>query len=333
MLSAVGSSGGDYGTQIVPVTEASVTKTSLQAVTNLTPTYTGNTRGNGAVDLQQSRSANSQVASGYYSVAMGGSNTASSYYSVAMGYMNTASGNYSVAMGDSNTASSYYSVAMGDSNTASGGCSVAMGGSNTASGNYSVAMGSTNTASGYSSVAMGNNNNDNSHANSFLIGVGNKTYVDGALVTGKDNINAVSGAVCNNTSPYVGFSASQEYDKYGNCGFFGRKLAPNKTVTLFNLNTSTDNIVARIDLLYGTFVPVSVMFWLAGLAGKFKDLTEGSTTSDSYTNGIFTLSFSNGSLTVTTPSLYPSQIGVFYTLYTSTLPPTQDGSSSSSSSS
>ena len=127
----------------------------IQATNDLNTGYPGNPRGNGAVDLQQYRSSNNQVASGNYSTAMGYGNTASGNYSVAMGYSNTASGNYSVAMGDFNTASGKSSVAMGSGNTSSGTNSVAMGSDNLASSNYSIAMGEANTTSGYISVAMG----------------------------------------------------------------------------------------------------------------------------------------------------------------------------------
>jgi hypothetical protein len=58
----------------------------------------GNQRGLHAVDLQSSRTAPTQVASGNYSVIGGGArNTASSYAAtVGGGYRNTASGDYSV---------------------------------------------------------------------------------------------------------------------------------------------------------------------------------------------------------------------------------------------
>jgi hypothetical protein len=91
----------------------------------------GNARGARAVDLQSSRTASAQVASGNLSVVSGGST-------------NTASGDLSVVSGgDTNTASAFFSVVSGGgSNTASGNLSVVSGGgSNAASGSFSVVSG------------------------------------------------------------------------------------------------------------------------------------------------------------------------------------------------
>jgi hypothetical protein len=61
----------------------------------------GNARGLGAVDLQQYRNANAEVASGAESVISGGALNAASgdYSTVPGGYDNTADGNYSLAAG------------------------------------------------------------------------------------------------------------------------------------------------------------------------------------------------------------------------------------------
>jgi len=60
----------------------------------------GNQRGQYAVDLQQSRAANTQVASGAYAVVPGGAgNTAGGSYSFAVGQGSTATGQGSVALG------------------------------------------------------------------------------------------------------------------------------------------------------------------------------------------------------------------------------------------
>ena len=66
----------------------------------------GNARGANAIDLQLSRSAATQVASGQYASCMGYANTASATASVAMGQNCSASGASSVAMGSSTSASS-----------------------------------------------------------------------------------------------------------------------------------------------------------------------------------------------------------------------------------
>jgi hypothetical protein len=136
----------------------------------------GNTRGQGAVDLQSSRSVPAQVASGDYSVIGGGqNNTASGYIAtVGGGYQNIASGQYAtVGGGQNNTASGYIAavgggyqnianrdyatVVGGRNNTASGsGATVVGGEGNTASGSgATVGGGEGNTASGDFSAIPG----------------------------------------------------------------------------------------------------------------------------------------------------------------------------------
>lgn len=78
----------------------------------------GNIRGTGAVDLQQSRSAATAVASGVGATIVGGVN-------------NAASGSSSVAGGQNSTASGLASLAIGNQATAAGVSSVALGGTST----------------------------------------------------------------------------------------------------------------------------------------------------------------------------------------------------------
>ena len=90
--------------------------TSALRITKTIQTLGGNARGTQAVDMQDNRSSNSQVASGNYSVVSGGRrNTASGADSVVGGgYQNVASGNYSAVPGGlQNTASGLYSFAAG----------------------------------------------------------------------------------------------------------------------------------------------------------------------------------------------------------------------------
>jgi hypothetical protein len=90
----------------------------------------GNKRGQRAVDLQQIRATNTQVASGNESVVAGGrSNTASAQYAVVVGGLNnTASAQYAVAGGFSSTASGNYACALGQGAVASANDAVALGG-------------------------------------------------------------------------------------------------------------------------------------------------------------------------------------------------------------
>jgi hypothetical protein len=120
----------------------------------------GNSRGTNAVDLQTSRTVNTQVASGVNSVVCGGyANTASSAYStISGGQSNTASTNThaTIVGGLSNTASAQYATVVGGfSNTASGVNSVVGGSSSVASGTSSTAFGRNSTASNTGSVAIG----------------------------------------------------------------------------------------------------------------------------------------------------------------------------------
>lgn len=92
-----------------------------------TGAVTGNARGVGAVDLQTSRSAATQVASGQSAFAIGNSNTASGNTSICAGFNNVASGSTSIAMGGNNTASGTAAVTLGDLNTASANYTLATG--------------------------------------------------------------------------------------------------------------------------------------------------------------------------------------------------------------
>lgn len=116
---------------------------------------TGNSRGTGSLDIQSTRGAVTQVASGATSVALGSTNTASGDYSVALGTGNTVAGTTGIGIGISNTSSGIYSLTMGRSNTAICNPSIALGIGNSACNTASTASGYKNTASGYESNAFG----------------------------------------------------------------------------------------------------------------------------------------------------------------------------------
>jgi hypothetical protein len=104
----------------------------------------GNARGQKAVDLSHQRATAAQVASGQYSMVLGGDRvTSSSICSIAGGEAAVASGTYCIALGRSNTASTGAGATAigGQGNTASGGESMcAAGGNTTASGNYAMSL-------------------------------------------------------------------------------------------------------------------------------------------------------------------------------------------------
>jgi hypothetical protein len=104
------------------------------------PRVLGNARGNGSIDLQMSRTQAAQVASGSFSVILGGeSNTASGLRSTVInGSSATASGSDSLAYGAGSNSTATNSIALIGA-TASGSNSIAIGASTTASGATSIA--------------------------------------------------------------------------------------------------------------------------------------------------------------------------------------------------
>lgn len=130
----------------------------------------GNARGTKAIDLQQERIADTQVASGVRAVITGGwGNTASGDHSSASNLITTASGVASHAEGDESVASGVASHAEGlgttasgnngahaegDSSVASGMSAHAEGAATLASGTFSHAEGDHSVASGYASHAQ-----------------------------------------------------------------------------------------------------------------------------------------------------------------------------------
>lgn len=119
----------------------------------------GNARGANAINIQASRLAVTQVASGADCIAIGNRTTASGYdgYGTAIGYGATASGyyGYATAIGRTATASGSYSTAVGYAAEASGLTSTAIGNDAEASGSFSIAIGRTAIASGSYTSAIG----------------------------------------------------------------------------------------------------------------------------------------------------------------------------------
>lgn len=176
----------------------------------------GNARGTNAVDLQTSRTANTQVASGANSAIVGGSgNTASGGTSLAVGLNNVASSESSIAIGRGNTAAGIRrnyaigenntvsgfdgsaalgqannvsgidsSIAIGRSNTISGTTSFGFGASNSVIGNEAYAVGKANLIGSFGSFAFGSGNNVNvTPANSNMVAIGFDHKVSGPFAT------------------------------------------------------------------------------------------------------------------------------------------------------
>jgi hypothetical protein len=131
---------------------------ALQAQATTSSAVGGNARGANAVDFQTSRSVASRVASGTYSVLVGGQNNtvASSYCALVGGVGNTSNG-FGAFVGSGNTNStsgSYAFIGGGQLNTVSGFPSVVVGGStNTAAGFHNfIGAGFTNSGTSGSAV-------------------------------------------------------------------------------------------------------------------------------------------------------------------------------------
>lgn len=144
---------------------------------------TGNARGTGAVDWQNSASG-VNVASGTDATIGGGSGNKANfdYATVAGGQNNAASGlNATISGGNGNTTNaSYATVVGGNASTASGTAAIAGGDTCTASGIDSIALGDHATASGSDSLALSCFSASSIGAtaagdNSFAIGVNVKT--------------------------------------------------------------------------------------------------------------------------------------------------------------
>lgn len=117
----------------------------------------GNDRGLHAVDLQKTRSAANEVASGTSSFVVGTGNRASGSGTVAAGSNNVAANSNSIALGVSCTSSGIAAVAAGSNATASAAYATALGQFVTASGTAARAHGSSCTADGEYSSAVGLN--------------------------------------------------------------------------------------------------------------------------------------------------------------------------------
>jgi len=178
----------------------------------------GNNRGLNAVDLQLSRTANTQVASGDNSVISGGiSNTASGINSV-------------VAGGNGNVASTFFSAVLGgQSNSASGQYSfIGNGMENIASGNLAFIGGGYNNIAGFSSVISGGQNNNSSGEFSVITGgESNTASGDNSLVSG-----------VNNTAPSYGEAVFGYYSTAYTIGTNGA-TNPNATDRLFSIGNGT----------------------------------------------------------------------------------------------
>lgn len=225
-------------TQTSSVIQSSTTNASLVIAPNGTgaliasiPDGTatgGNARGTNSVDLQTTRTAATNIATGINSTISGGaSNTASSNYStvsggqtnvastgpyatVVGGQSNTSSSNGTISGGSNNTASGSYAIALGNTNSVSGRNSVGMGYSNTVNQLESYAFGLSNISSSQNGTAVGNNNTTSVGISNFAFGFQNLSNA----------ANGYSIAIGSNTNANESYSTSFGY--YSNTKLYGQ---------------------------------------------------------------------------------------------------------------
>jgi hypothetical protein len=121
--------------------------------------FTGNGRGDGALDFQTSRGDPAQVAAGAQSIAIGAENTAATDLTIAVGRHNTASSTNplhgGIAIGADNTALGEDAVALGANCLAGSHRTVAVGDTAIAADDFALALGTLASAGGTKSIAIG----------------------------------------------------------------------------------------------------------------------------------------------------------------------------------
>ena len=196
----------------------------------------GNARGAYAVDLQTDRNAATQVASGTYSVIVGGRrNTVTGEHGfIGAGWANSTTGNRGVVVGgESNSAATavYQTIVGGGSNSINGNGSygfIGGGGSNSITQSYGVVSGGqSNTASGQWSTVGGGQQNTASGTNWATVG-------GGTLNSASANGNVVAGGYQNNCggngySTIVGGSSNSLSSQF--YGFIGAGQSNNNAAS------------------------------------------------------------------------------------------------------
>lgn len=199
----------------------------------------GNKRGVGAVDLQMSRSLNTQIAGGIYSFTAGARNTASDY-ATSIGYNNLTTSN-SASIGHDNVHSgANYGYAYGRANTvgASATNSFVAGYNNSVSADRTVAIGGGVTASGLNAIAIGSGGSIASANTSVVLGYGSisnntSSIAIGYGVTASGTYSTVGGGQNNTSSGSHSFSTG-----------FGNTAAGTSSIAMGASNSvSNDNSI------------------------------------------------------------------------------------------
>lgn len=174
----------------------------------------GNSRGQGAIDIQTYRESSGRVALGQDAIAIGQNCISSGFQSIAMGRTTTANAQAAIAIGDTTNASSIYAMGIGFQVSASGQYSVALGYVSSASQTQATAIGANSLASasrssalGYSSTASGSDSiaiGDATASAGYAIAIGGSSLANSsqAVAVGRSSQATASDSVA------VGYAAN-----------------------------------------------------------------------------------------------------------------------------
>ena len=209
----------------------------------------GNPRATGAVDLQLTRTAATQVASGSNSTIIGGTgNTASGSIAIAGGTRTGATGTWALAIGYQCNASNTAAFAFGREASATGNSAIAIGNNNPiATADYTIGIGSTARASAQFSVALGGNTSSTMYNQFSTLGSGIgqasdfKSYSTASLLSGGTVILTLDGTGVTNYITTA--SLNEAYNVQTNW------VAVVTAITGTATGISVGDVITSIDLL------------------------------------------------------------------------------------
>jgi hypothetical protein len=261
----------------------------------------GDARGVGSIDIQQSRSASDQVASGQDSTAFGRRNKVSSRNGIAIGEDNTVAtstymfdpaqqqgicigkansvtavgeyfGSYPIAIGRSNSVTNSFGVAVGRDCISSNTNAAALGNSTTASGVTSAAFGYACYALATNASAIGVSNNVSStSSNGVAIGYSNLVAGSGGYALGNNvkcyasNSGSIGNGLTNTVADSLMVGRSTSFILIDSVGMStGNNEKPNENIHAAGniLSTNTASLGAN-KITNGTFTG-SATGWTVG---------------------------------------------------------------------
>ena len=208
----------------------------------------GNPRATGAVDLQLTRSAATQIASGTNSTIIGGTgNTASGDVAIAGGTRSSATGTWALAIGYQCAATNTAAFAFGRESFASGNSAIAIGNNNpVATADYAIGIGATARAQAQYSVALGGGTYSVMYNQFSTLGSGIgqasdfKSYSTASLLSGGTVVLTLDGTGATN---YITASLNEAYNVQTNW------VAVVTAITGTATGISVGDVITSIDLL------------------------------------------------------------------------------------